>query len=176
MKKNKDLEKKQIEVLIPKTTLNPGQHRALIISTPVGDIITDKGFIIPDFNLTKDHNQNPVKIESRRYYVVKAAKDFNVDTAQPEIKLEMGDEVFPLIWDGVTPINLPVITDWDNHGIQMNVIHDSEIFGWKKRDPAKFSEVTFCSCTIPDFKKVERKTEFGTDDVWICQKCNNERK
>ena len=179
MEKSKDLEKKPLEILIPKTSLNPGQHRALIISMGVGEEIrTDSGLIVPDLTMVKDKNQNNVRIEARRYYVVKASKDFMVDTAQPKVKMEMGDELYPLIWDGVTPINLPIITDWDNKGIQMNVIHDSEVFGWKKKDPTKFSEVTFCSCPIPDYIKVPiiGNDSFGVKEKWICQKCGNERR
>ena len=170
MEKLKDLEKKGLEVLIPKTEINPGQHRALIVSVAIGDVKTDSGLIIPDMSMIKDKNQNNVKVEARRYFVVKASHDFTVDTKQPDLRLEEGDEVYPLIWDGVTPINLPIITDWDNHGVQMNNIHDSEIFGWKKRDPKKFSQVTFCSCPVPDYRF---RVEFNK---WICDKCGNERK
>ena len=170
MEANQDIEKKQFEVLIPRTTINPGPHRALIISVALPDgIETSSGLIIPTNNLVKDQNKNNVRIESRRYFVVKAAKDFCVDSKQPDIELEEGDEVYPLIWDGVTPINLPAITDWDNQGIQMNVIHDSEIFGWKKRDPKRFSEVKFCACVIPDYEYN------GPSNRWICKKCGGER-
>lgn len=171
-----NFEKKPFEVRIPKTTINPGQHRALIISVPINNPKTDSGLLIPTNMLLKDNNKNNVVIEARRYFVVKASKDFCVDTKQPEIELNMGDEVYPLIWDGVTPINLPVITDWDNQGIQMNVIHDSEIFGWKRRDDTKFTEVkkVFCACIIPEFE-IKPKFDNPNENIFICRRCGNPR-
>jgi hypothetical protein len=131
---NKPLQKPIMDIILPITGMNPGSHRALIVQHIVEDLRDKSGLIIPSHVHVKDKNQNNVKIETIRYFVVKAAQDFTLDNKQPDLHLEFGDEIWPLIWDGTTPINLPSVRDWDNKGIHMQVIHDSEIFAWKKND------------------------------------------
>ena len=130
----KDMEAKdRVETLrIPFTEMEPGSHRCFVVSTVASEIKLAGGLVVPGMNQIKDHNKNPLTIVKKRYFIVKVAGDFTVDHGKPEVKLEMGDEVWPLGFDGVTPIILPEVEDWQNGAFRYGLLHDSEIMAYRK--------------------------------------------
>jgi co-chaperonin GroES (HSP10) len=112
-------------ISIPLTELKPGSHRCLVVPFVMEEQKTKTGLLIPHSITIKDRHKNDLPVARYRYFVVGVADDF-------ALPVEIGDEVYPLIYDGTSTIQLPVINDYNNNMQEFSLLHDSEVMAYRK--------------------------------------------
>lgn len=115
------------------TDIKPANHRLFVIPYVEPEKKSESGIILPSHMKVKDRHKNDIHIDRLRYFVAAVADDVSMD-------IKIGDEVYPLIYDGTTLIELPSIMDYNNDNFEYLIIHDTEIMGYKANQIKKGKE------------------------------------
>jgi co-chaperonin GroES (HSP10) len=135
---NQEFEKKTINAIpmekgkltLQLTDIKPANHRLFVVPYVEPEKIAKSGLVLPSHLTVKDKHKNDISIERLRYFVSAVSEDLSMD-------INIGDEVYPLIFDGVTLIQLPSIIDFNNDNFQFLVMHETEIMGYKSNTRKK---------------------------------------
>ena len=118
---------------LPMTNIKPANHRLFVVPYVEPEKVTSSGLVLPSHLTVKDRHKNDIAIHRLRYFVAAVANDVTMD-------INIGDEIYPLVFDGTTLIELPRIIDYTNENFEYMVIHDTEIMGWKSNTLKKVEE------------------------------------
>ena len=111
-------------IKIPLTRIIPSNHRLFIVTYVVPEKKLDSGLFLPETFTVKDRHSNNIAVQRLRYFVAAVSPDCLMP-------IKIGDEIYPLIYDGTTLIELPRIYDFMRNNQEFLVIHDTEIMGFK---------------------------------------------